>query len=210
MSGSHLSDLALDGLRLDRGAQGDQSHLDDCGVCVDRLAELVADAAAFEDRFEPRSLAAQTLDRGRPTGRRAWLGGLVAAAAAAALLVVALPALETPGPADRIKGSAAGLKVRVKRDGVVTEGRSGQVFKPGDALMIGLQPGRNDHVRLVYRDSQGAEAVWFEGAAPSGRWTWTDGSFVLDGAHGRERLTAVYRDGAEGEGETVVFEVRKE
>lgn len=203
MSGTHLSDLALDALRLGRGVDTDQEHLDGCGVCTDRRLELIADAAAFEDRFSAAALAAQTLERDRPTGRRAWIGALLAAGVGA-VLIVAVP-MSAPQPVDRIKGGAPGLKVRVSRGGAVSEGRSGQAFQPGDALMIGLNPGRHDHVRLVYRDSAGKEEVWFEGPTPAGRWTWTKGSFVLDDARGRERLTAVY-----GGAEEVVFEVRKE
>jgi hypothetical protein len=216
---NHLSDLALDTLRLGRSALDEQHHLEGCGVCSDRMALLVADAAAFEDRFSAEALAAQTLAAPRPAGgwgalvgprrgsgpRRGWWAGALAAAAAI-VIVVAVPDTMGPAPTDRIKGAAhVGLKVRVRREGVVSEATSGQSFRDGDALMIGMNPGSHGRVRLTYRDTAGKEEVWFDGQAEPGTWTWTDKSFVLDGATGAERLTAVY-----GDGETVVFEVRKE
>ncbi len=208
----HLSDLALDAVRLERATPEEQAHFDGCAVCRDNMVFLKTDAEAFANRFPPRVLAAQTLQvieraEGDPVPWGAAKNLLVGVAVLGATLgfVVMMPKVEPPAVADRVKGVAqVGLKVRVKRDGVVSEGQSGQGFQAGDALMIGMNPGRHAHVKLLYRDSSGNEEVWFEGTAPTGRWTWTDQSFVLDDATGRERLTAVYGD------ERVVFEVRKE
>lgn len=88
----HLSDLALDGIRL--GRNEGREHLDGCEVCQSRQAELAAADEGFDARFVPAQLAVATLTAAEAQSPRwpIWRFGFVSAGlAAVALLIVALP-----------------------------------------------------------------------------------------------------------------------
>lgn len=188
----HLSDLALDNLRL--GGREGQAHLEGCALCQARQAELASDADAFEARFVPAQLAADTLAAAEaPSQRRGSFLRLFAvagtAAAVAALLIVA-----EPDDGLRTKGSGALFSLfqridgeRVRVEGVVER----------DARLE-LRAEAAGYVRVLWETEAGAWTPLFP--SPGGdAWriegpSWLPREVVLDGAPATERIGVVVCD----------------
>jgi len=195
-----LSDLALDQLAAgeDPGAlvlEAWRAHLRQCAACEARRAELGAQRAALLARRPALALPVGGAGRGRP--RLAWGAGALAVAAAALVAALRAPAPRGAGVAAvRLKGGL-GLEVFVKR-------AAGQVealwpdapASEGDALRFRVSTDAGGVVTIVGVDAAGAVSSY--DPAPSalpvlspGERRLLDGSIVLDGSVGQERLLAL-------------------
>jgi hypothetical protein len=182
----HLSDLALDAIRLGRG---DRSHLDTCAICQARAAILESEAAKFAT-LDHAALIDDALARPKvqPIDRRSLLVPL-ALAAAASLLYVALP---SEGLRPKGAGAKASLHVLVDGGPAAIRGPLGD----GDRLALQLAPPSPSLVRILWWSApdgwrplypEQMELAWHI-AEP----TWLDREVVLDGASGTEAAGVVF------------------
>jgi hypothetical protein len=196
-----LSDLALDQLLTSENSgslteQARRTHLAQCAACTARLGELERDAA---DLLAARPHLAPS--PGGPRARRAprFIAGTLTLAAAAAAIALYRPATTPSEPAAsdvRLKGSPIDVEVFARdANGRVTPLLAGGVAHAGDGLRFRLTAHRPGYAGLVSVDGagramsygpQGGRLVPLAVAAPA----LLDGSVVLDGVLGRERLFA--------------------
>jgi hypothetical protein len=151
MTGTHLSFLALDGIRLGRPQDAsERAHLADCAACSGYLQPAEPARLPRPDWLSQASLAVGINDRSPSEtrfqrGRRPWIWllALAPAAGAGALWLVA-PRLG-PGPAEnsvaapgdgtREKGTPA-VRVFVKRDDRVFVWDGKRAVEPEDRLRL--------------------------------------------------------------------------
>jgi len=193
-----LSDLALDQMAAgeDPGAlhgEARRAHLRQCALCESRRLALQADAGALLARRPALGLGGDGQPPIRPSGRR-WLAGALASGAVAAVIVMG--ATRKPAPSLRTKGGI-GLDLFVKRgDGRVEALLPDAPVSAGDALRFRVSSdGAAGVVALVGVDAAGAVQAYdpTPGAFPAlsaGERRLLDGSIVLDGSLGRERVLA--------------------
>jgi hypothetical protein len=156
MTGTHLSFLALDGIRLGRPQDaGERAHLADCAACAGYLqaAEPAPlprpdwlSGAALAGALKDRAGASVRVDRARRSWF--WLLALAPAAGAAALWLVALHPGPRPGETPAAAPGAATLKqgtrekgtpavrVFVKRDERVFVWDGKRPVRPDDRLRL--------------------------------------------------------------------------
>lgn len=191
-----LSDLAFDQLAAgeDPGPltkQAWHAHLRQCPACEDRRSELAAQRAALLVRRPSLALPEATAPRRRP--RLVWLAGALALPALAAVIVVVN---RPPAPGVRLKGGL-GLEVFVKRAGGRVELLLPEApVTEGDALRFRVSTDAGGVVALVGVDAAGVVSSYdpTPQALPvlsPGERRLLDGSIVLDGSVGNERLVAL-------------------
>jgi len=198
--GRCLSDLALDQLAAGQApgalaAEAWRAHLRQCAACEGRRHDLDVQRAALLARRPALVLPAQ--GRGHKRPRLAWGLGALAVAAAAVVLVIHSPAPPPPGRAAvRVKGGF-GLEVFVKRAAGRVEALSPDaVAAEGDALRFRVSTDAGGVVTIVGVDASGA-VTSYDPAPPAlpvlapGERRLLDGSIVLDGSIGHERLLAL-------------------
>jgi len=210
----HLSRHEL--ARLETGELGEEAlarveaHLVSCERCAGRLDAIRADAAAFLADRPPARFEAALAARRRP-GPWARLVGLLrgprplgfglAAVAAVALAIFVWPATtggppRTPPGGTRLK-AAVGLDFFAEVDGVVTPGRPGGSYRPGDRIQLRYSTPQQAHLVVVSLDSRGAVTAFYDDVGRSlpvdaGVARVLDGSVILDDALGPERVVGCF------------------
>lgn len=201
----HLSDLALDALRLHEldptTADAARTHLETCEACAGRRRCLDDDALGFAARFDAASLAAETLmaPRARPPRRLSvWPRFAFAAMAAMAIVLVVPPLAPDPRPdAVRAKGSDRRLELFavVGGDPAPFDG----VIRAGASLRLRYDAGSRAYARIVWVDPAGATTALFPPAdgraiATRGAVEWVPFEIALDDMPGREAAHALFCD----------------
>ena len=188
-SAQHPSFLALDAYALeDQAAVG--VHVASCPQCqrhVDAVQAL--DAVPEWVRSLPRAR--------RPFTR--WFaifggGGALVAAMVAAFLIWAPPS--SPPVADgglRAKGMGPTVIVHVKRDGKVSQWRTGQRLRTGDILRLEISPDGFRHVRVTSPTSSG-ESVLFSGTLEPRKPTLLPLGLQIDATARTEQLRVILDD----------------
>jgi len=204
-----LSDLALDQLlsaeTTSRQAAAVRRHLAECDACAQRLRCLEASAAALFERHPVLGLERPATARASaPAHRRLarvrwgrWASAAgVAAAAAALLLLVGAPL--TPSGMRSKGGSSVALELFVQRgDGRVEELLPEGSAAPGDALRFALSSGSEPgYVAVLSVDGGGKVSAYAPSAGEllalsAQERRLLEGSIVLDGQLGRERVLAL-------------------
>lgn len=186
-----LSDLALD--RLLAGEPGPRwDHVNSCARCRTRLETLKQSSHVSE------AWIASGVAR---TRRRLWwrrsMGLVSSVAVAATLLMVMARVRPLPAPPDeRLKGAELSLGVYVRRgSGVVVAAQSPAEVAPGEQIRFEITSVRPGFLGIVGLDAAGAITPYVSGGARlrklgAGRQL-LDGSILLDGTLGAERLFAV-------------------
>ena len=184
----HLSDLALDALRIQGG---EDAHLVSCARCQARREALDTDAAAFVRRFSLPGLAADAIAQSEKKPRRTWLFVPAILTAAAAMFLVFRPGtIRTKGP--------GGVEVYVL-DGDDKQRMGGPVDANARlAIRVSVETAR--HVRLLWESTPGDFGALYP-SVDARAWvleapTWLHREVVLDGALGPERLGVVSCEGA--------------
>jgi hypothetical protein len=191
----HLSDLALDRLRTGEALSVEtRAHLESCGQCAARKAELDEDAAAFARAAPIAELAAATRRR---LGSHAWqarrrrvvYGAMAMLSAAAVLLLM----WRAPEPELRAKGGVALDLFRKRATGEVEALLPLGRVLPGDALRFRLGTPQAGYATIISIDGAGVVSTYYPDApelAPiaRGRNQLLDAAIELDGTLGKERL----------------------
>ena len=203
-----LSELQLDRLidgELDDAARrGAEQHLATCDPCAHRHGDLIVDRAQFESDLWVAGLARRTaaVARKRDHARYAWRGA--AGLALAATLLFTLWAT-FPNPytgvkgGDGVTGDQLEVYVRHAGSGQVTPVVAGDVLQPDDAIRFRVTAGAAAWTGVVGVDSAGAVTAYKPVVGTlvrveAGEALLFDGSIILDGATGPERLVAVFCD----------------
>jgi len=180
----HVSELSIDRLLAgelrDADAAAMRDHAQACKACGDRLADAIAVQREWRG-------AAPALPIARP--RRYYMAALGALAAALAV-VLAWPRAEVP--AERTKGGAmAGFYVA--HGGDVRLGGVDDTVTPGDRLQWFTTSSAPAWFALTSTDALGRTSVYVEPRViEPGRERLLPLSLELDGALGRETLTAIF------------------
>lgn len=202
---SCLSDRLLDRLRLgelsDLEREAAHGHLAGCSLCQRQRAELDLAPTLLPN------LATGERAHGRRPSRiaRPMVGLLLAAAAGVVLMVRARPReaigdARAPGVASgtQIKGGPFSFQVIVRHaaSGRIEPLVEGATLSAGDALRFRVYAPQGGYLAVVDLDGAGAVSPFVPaggGALPlvKGGAKVLDGSVVLDGAPGDERLIAV-------------------
>ncbi len=184
----HLSDLALDALRLGQAPEAVQAHLKDCPRCQARSAELERAAALFRERFEVSGLAAEALAAAAkapsvPWWRRALVPGMAALATTLVVVISLQDNLRTKGAASEVELFVLSGQSRTLLEAAVD---------PRAHLALSVTPQGLRNVRILWSERPGQwSALAPEATAPA--WevrgpTWLDREIVLDGATEPETL----------------------
>ncbi len=203
LSRHRLAQLQTGELSGDDASQA-QDHAAQCERCGAIIAALRADDAAFMTLRPPGAFLA-SLEARRPPARRAWWPRLIApvlaaAAAGAAALVLSTPPTALPptatSPTTRLKG-AVELSFHVKTGDAVRRGGPDERVTPGDAIQLRYSTPSHTHLVVVSLDSKGAVTPFYEDSGRSlaitpGTAELLDGSVVLDGALGPERVIGCF------------------
>ena len=177
----HLSDLELDGLRLDpaAGPAERRVHLEGCPRCQARSGELSAAATQFLAQHQLPGLAAEAMTRSQAQRSLRWLPIPIAVgvALASALLVLRGPTTDEL----RANGDGAWVEVYVVRGGDRVP--LPPVVPLGASLAVRLSPPARSEVRILWRTAAGWEALFPAEDAPA--WvvdapTWLERSIDLD------------------------------
>lgn len=186
----HLSDLALDALRLGQAPEGAAGHLQGCPRCQARSAELERDALLFRQRFQVEGLAAEALAAASkappiPWWRRAlWPS---TGAAAAATLLIALVTAQ-----DNLRTKGGGSEVELFVLSGQTKTLLAGAVDPQAHLALSVRAEGPRQVRVLWSEQPGqwtalapeAEAPAWQVRGPS----WLEREIVLDGAPEPETL----------------------
>jgi hypothetical protein len=185
------SDLELDRLLAGEAATtAVRAHVEGCGECAARLAELEGERAAY--RAAPFRAAPPPARRRGPWVAAA--GGFALAAAALAFFVLRPP----DGDATRAKG-ARRLGFYVKRGDEVWRGAPGERLRPGDRLRFTAALRERRYVAVLSLDAAGRASVYFpvgeeaQAVEPAAE-ALMPMSTVLDGSVGAETLYGLFCD----------------
>jgi hypothetical protein len=201
----HLSSFHIEGARLGalsaddlRWVEAHRVSCQRCGALADRLALHREEFAAT---VLPRTRLALRQKIAAPAPRRWWLLGLVLApvAAAAVLLLVARPSITPAGEELAIaeKGGPA-LAVVARREARIFALRSGDRVRPGDEVRFVLRGVTHPYGMIASVDGAGTPNIYvpFDGSTSvtlaRGDRVELDGSVVLDGRLGPERVFALF------------------
>jgi hypothetical protein len=184
-----LSDLSLDRMVVgERKRSAEQAaHLLACPHCRMRLDVLERDSRDFDHRLYLPARPKRSL------WRWAGGGGLLVAAAAILMILVRPPA----DPKVRFKGGfQLELIARHADDGRVERLLPGAALSPDDAIRFRVASDRDVHLIVLGLDAAGqvtpyAPAVGAALALAATREKILDGSIVLDGTLGPERVVAL-------------------
>jgi hypothetical protein len=206
---THISALQLETQRLGLASRGEHAaierHLAGCGACQGLAESVRAAHREFASEVLPRTLPGLTARRARQRRRTAWTFSLVMVPAMAALLVVARSTGWWPGqpveePAYALKGGPA-LLVAVRREELVFRPHPDKPLRPGDLLAFSVQGVQSPFVLVASVDGAGQVNVYvpFDGqrsaplpAAGEGGRVALEGSVILDGSPGPERIYAFF------------------
>jgi len=202
---THLSDLAIDRLaRANRDTEDAvprhiPDHLDTCGDCRARYAELLAQMRQPASPLPAFLAEMPTQDNVVSIGARRprrWLAPALTTLAAAALMLVAM---RTPEVAtERAKGAVGRLEVHVQHPGEVGARPLGDAaVHPGDVLQWVVTLREPRWVAIVGRDSAGVTGSYFPrdtdaGEVAAGEAIRLDASLTLDATLGTESLTVLF------------------
>ena len=203
-----LSDLRLDRWMMgeldqsDRRAAGD--HLDGCGACQKRLAELERDREHFRAELPPlvgMAERAKQVAKPRPNKARTWRWQwrLAPALVACAAIVIALIVTRDRGrplgedmPVDttRVKGDAH-LSWFVQRGGSVSAGDGQVPVLPGDQVRFALSSQEPKYVAIISVDGDQNVSIYHPAGAraervAAGREVPLPSAIELDGVLGPE------------------------
>lgn len=195
------SEAELDAYQLDELDGPGRARIESCPRCQTRLQERRAMFEAIPDKARlieaiHVGVVAATNTPARPQpGPRFWVPTLAGLGALAAALVVLVP---PSAPTVRSKGGV-GLTVFVERHGQVVQGRSGDIFHPGDRLRFEVDSSRPLEIMILGREASGRVFPAFPLGAERGRSqplaSGTNqvlpGAVALDESSGRETLYLV-------------------
>ncbi len=211
---AHLAPLQLRRLRAhelsDVEARAVAAHLADCSECQRSIDALDAEQRAFEaeipfDRFTEGVLArSASFERPRAVlpGRRPLRFVAPALALAAALLLVVLrPGFGPDSRANRVKGTGAGVTLRIAAPGdgpqreAISEGI--EALAPGERVRIGYRPGPHRYIAAISIDAQGVVTPLYPERGPA-LDADPEGGFLPDSleftGEGAERVIVVLGD----------------
>jgi len=188
------SDLELEAHLLDAGRPALAGHLEACGHCAGRLAEMVRQGEEFRREVFPVTVDA-VVERSR---RRRWLrrlGAVLApvgvAAAAAVVLLVRAPPVDYVGT----KGATLALAVFVQTADGPRAARDGEPVPAGAAVRFQVRPAQACRLWIVSVDASGQVSRLYpasgEGAGEVDPGRPLPGGAILDGRAGPERIFAV-------------------
>jgi hypothetical protein len=195
------SDLALEKLLLEPAGMAVPPHLDACGRCQARLAEMRRQGEEFRRFVYPATVeAVEAAAARRPAWDLArWLAPLPALAAAAAVILVV--GTGTP-PEDYIGskgGSSMGLAVFLQDATGPHPARDGEVVPASASVRFKVRPAHPCRLWVLSVDAAGQVSRIFpaegEGGVEVVRTTELPGGAVLDGQAGPERFLALCAPG---------------
>ncbi len=198
MSARCPSDLALESHLLDPARSSLAPHLDACGRCQSRLAQMREQGDEFRRFVFPATVAAVE-EAAAPRRRRlSFLFAPVGAMAAlAAALLVFVKISDPEGPAAGylgVKGGDVRLTAFVQAEGGARALEDGAAVPPAAALRFQVNAARDCYLWILSVDARGQVSRLYppKGTPPSKHAAGpVPGGAVLDGEAGPERLYAV-------------------